>query len=121
MATGLDAPRNSARGWQGLGAALLTGLVVVHPLVWVASITHAQFSGCWTSCGGDPQPASGLAWSLVVAVLLAIPLASGLAVARVRSWVVWAAGVLVVLGIAAAWAAFSLAPGNADFFVGLGS
>ncbi|RBY88199.1 hypothetical protein DQ244_16800 [Blastococcus sp. TBT05-19] len=120
MATGPVAPRDSARGARGLGAALVSGLVVAYPLAWMASIAHAEFSGCWLSCGGDPRPASGLAWSVVVAVLLAVPLASGLAVARVRSWGAWTVGVLLVLGTTAAWAAFSLAPGNADFFVGLG-
>jgi hypothetical protein len=64
--------------------------------------------------------ASGLAWSLVTAVLAGILVGAGLSVARVRSWAAWTGAVLLVLGAAGAWALFSLDPDNAEFFVRLG-
>ncbi|TFV47523.1 hypothetical protein [Blastococcus sp. TF02A-35] len=120
MAHGLHAPRPGSRGRRGLGAALLTGLVVAYPLAWVASTAHAAFSGCWSSCGGASRPGSGLAWSAVAAVLLAVPIAVGLDVARVRSWAAWVTGAVVVVAATGAWAWFSLDPDNAEFFVRLG-
>jgi hypothetical protein len=108
------------RGRRGLGAALVTGLVVAYPLMWAASLTHAAFSDCWISCGEEPSPAWGVVWSLVSAVLLGAPIVLGLRVARVRSRAAWAAGFLLVLLLVTAWAIFSLDPDNAELFVKLG-
>ncbi|WP_104525163.1 hypothetical protein [Blastococcus atacamensis] len=117
---GTTSSSTGAQRRRAVGAALVAVLAVAYPLLWGAGLAHAEFSGCWLSCGGDPRFASGVAWTTFSAVLLGIPLAAGLLAGSVRSWVAWAVGVLLILLAATAWVMFSLDPGNAAFFVALG-
>jgi hypothetical protein len=105
---------------RGLLAALLTLVVAAYPVVGTASLAHAGFSGCWLTCGGDPNPVVGLLWTIVAAVLLATPVALGMSIATVRSWAAWVTAALAVALAASAWVAFSLDPAHAAFFVKLG-
>lgn len=109
----------SGRRLQGLIVGIMTFAGLAYFIVATASLTHAAFSGCWLSCGGDPALAWGVLWAVVTAALLATPIAIGLHIARVRSRIAWATAALVVLLMVAAWVLFSLDPDNADFFVSL--
>jgi drug/metabolite transporter superfamily protein YnfA len=60
---------------------------------------YAGFTGCFLSCS-TPEPGTGLLWSAVGAVLLALPLVLGMTAAGVRSraaW--WSAAAFVVLAV----------------------
>jgi hypothetical protein len=57
---------------------------------------------------------------IVGAVFLAAPFVVGMRIARVRSWVAWAAVTILVLFAVYAWVVFSLDPANAEFYVSLG-
>lgn len=92
-------------------AGLLVGLVALavlgFPIVVTALLATWSFSGCFLECS-TRQPGRGIAWSVVTALLLALPVYLGLSVARVRSrrarLTAGAAIVVVVVG----WAVLSL-------------
>ena len=74
-------------------------MLLAHPIGVVGLLAYASFSGCFISCTA-PSPGSGLVWSALAGVLLAVPPALGMATAGVRSraaW--WTAGTLVLLAV----------------------
>lgn len=115
--SGLRRENLTADRRRGLLTGLLTLSVAALPLAWALSLTHAAFSGCWLTCGGAPDPASGTLWAIVATVLLGIPLGAALSAAHVRSRAVWATAALVVLLAVSGWVVFSMDPSGADVFV----
>ena len=111
---------SAAQRRRSLFTGLVTLLVAAYPLAWAASLAHASLSGCWLTCGGDPNPVVGALWAIVAAALLAAPVGVAMSKARVRSWAAWVTAALAVLLAVGAWVVFSLDPANAEFFVKLG-
>jgi hypothetical protein len=87
----------------GLAVGFVTLLVVGYPVVAVGLVAYTSFTGCFISCG-EPQPGRGLLWSALAAVLLAVPVAAGLAVAGVRSRAAWLCSLGAVVAAVAGWA-----------------
>ncbi len=108
------------RRWQCLLTGLLFLVLLVYPVFVAGGLAHSAFSGCWLTCGGRPDTASGVVWVTAAALLLAMPIAWGMIEARVRSWTAWAAAALLIALAVSAWVLFSLDPDNAAFFVELG-
>src|SRR5690242_18900272 len=78
-------PRASVgRRLAGLAAGLAALLVLGYPIVVTALLAYFSFSGCFLECSA-PQPGRGIVWSVLTALLLAMPVYLGLSVARVRS------------------------------------
>lgn len=70
--------------------------LVAVPAFYAAIFAIAGYTGCFLSCS-EPEPSSGLLWTGVTIVLLAIPVAVGLVAARVRTLGGWlAVGAVVV-------------------------
>jgi hypothetical protein len=63
---------------------------------------YASFTGCFLSCT-MPEPGTGLVWSAVAVVLLALPVALGLATAGVRSRAAWWSAAVLVLLVVGGW------------------
>lgn len=112
---------NAPAGLRGLAVGTVVLLGLAYAIAATASFAHAALSGCWLSCGGDPDPAWGLVWVAVSTVLLFIPAAVGLHIARIRARSAWVTAALVVVVLAAAWIWFSLDPDNAELFISLGA
>lgn len=106
---------------MGVFAFSMGLLGAAYPLAGAASLSHVMFSGCWLACGGTPNPVAGIVWVAVGALLLGTPFAVGMFVARVRSWLAWAAVAFLVLLAATSWVMFSVDPDNAEFYISLGS
>ena len=73
--------------------------LLAYPIAVTGLFAYAGFTGCFISCT-TPEPGTGLLWSAIAAVLLAIPLAVGMVTAGVRSraaW--WSAAGLVLLAV----------------------
>jgi hypothetical protein len=103
-----SAPRRTPRRpLAGLAVGLLGLLLLGYPILVTALLASASFSGCFLECG-LPQPGRGVAWSLVTALLLAVPVALGLAVARVRSRAGWLSAGGVVAVAVLGWGALSV-------------
>jgi hypothetical protein len=100
---------------------LITAVLSLVPCWWLASfiavLAHANFNGCWLTCGGHRNPAGGVLWTMFAAALLVAPLAAGMWVARVRSRAAWASVAVVVVLAVTGWIVFSLDPDNTDYFV----
>jgi hypothetical protein len=74
-------------------------VLLTYPIGVVGLLAYTSFTGCFISCSA-PAPGSGVVWSVVAGVLLAIPVALGMLTAGVRSraaW--WTAGTLVLLAV----------------------
>lgn len=94
--------RRSAKG-MGVLAGLAVLLIVAVPVSVAAFFAAVSFSGCFIECS-QSDPASGALWSGIVIVGLALPIVTGLSVARipfVHLWP-WFLGVtaLAVVGFA---------------------
>lgn len=85
---------------------LVTLLLLGYPILVTALLATWSFTGCFLECSAR-QPGRGVAWSVVTALLLAVPVALGLAVARVRSWSAWLAAGGVVAVVVLGWAVLS--------------
>jgi hypothetical protein len=73
--------------------------LLAYPIGVAGLFAYAGFTGCFLSCSA-PEPGTGLLWSAVGAVLLALPLVLGMTAAGVRSlagW--WCAAAFVVLAV----------------------
>jgi hypothetical protein len=78
-------------------AGLVLLALLAYPIGVLGLLAYSAFTGCFLSCS-TPQPGTGLAWSAIAAVLLALPLAVGLSIAAARSrraW--WSAAALVLV------------------------
>jgi hypothetical protein len=98
----LTAPPRPSTGRRiaGLVIFLVLFALLAYPIGVTGLFAYAGFTGCFISCSA-PEPGTGLLWSAVAAVLLALPLALGMATAGVRSpaaW--WSASALVLLAVA---------------------
>ena len=99
-------PRRSGRRLAGIAVGVVALLVLGYPILVTGLLAHASFSGCFLECR-LPQPGRGIAWSVVTAVLLAVPIALGLSVARVRSRAGWLSAGGVVVAAVLAWGVLS--------------
>ena len=101
-------PRPSVgRRLAGVAVGLVALAVVGYPVVITALLANVSFTGCFLECSA-PQPGRGIVWSVVTALLLAVPVFLGLAVARVRSRAARLSAGAAVLAVVAAWAVLSL-------------
>lgn len=96
--------RAGGRSRRGIGvlAGLAMLLLVAIPAGWCAVLAIVSFTGCLIECG-EPAPARGALWATLTAVLLSLPLITGLAVARVplrRAWP-WLASLVVAVALGA--------------------
>ncbi len=94
--------RSALVGW--LAGVVALALVAV-PAFYAAIFAIAGYTGCFLSCS-EPEPLSGLLWTGVTIVLLALPVAAGLVAVRVRSlggWLAVGAVVVVALLIGYQW------------------
>ena len=98
-------PMSLARRYARGGAAGLATLAIVFiPMQWALSSSWGSFNGCLMACPIEPRPGAGIAWAIVSALLLAIPIITGMRVARVKSWSAWATAVALVPVLLAAQA-----------------
>jgi hypothetical protein len=87
-------------------AGFLVGLVLLgllaYPIGVLGLFAYSSFTGCFISCT-TPEPGTGLLWSAVAALLLALPVALGLATAGVRSRAAWWTAAALVLLVVGGW------------------
>ena len=81
---------------RGAAASFATLAIVFIPMQWALSSSWGSFRGCLMACPIEPRPGAGIAWATVGALLLAIPIITGMRVARVKSRSAWAAAVALV-------------------------
>ena len=91
------------RRW-GVFACALTLLPSALLVAFTLTLARMNLTGCFIICA-EPEPAVGLAWSAVSALLLAAPFALGMAIAGVRSRTAWLAAAVVSLAVLA-WALY---------------
>ena len=93
---------------RAAAAGLATLAITFIPMEWALSSSWGSFRGCLMACPIEPRPGAGIAWAIISALLLAIPIFTGLRVARVKSRRAWAAAVALVpvLLAANAWMLF---------------
>ena len=104
----MSAPRPSPRRrLAGLAAGIVALAVLGYPIVVTALLATFSFSGCFLECS-TPSPGRGIAWSVLTALLLALPVYLGLSVARVRSRRARLTAGAAILAVVAAWAVLSL-------------
>lgn len=72
------------RPWLGLLVGVGGLALVAVPAFWTFLFAYAGFSGCFLECS-RPQPLVGAVWALVTLLLVATPVAAGVAVGRARS------------------------------------
>lgn len=96
--------KSHRRGW-GLLAGLGVFVVVAVPAGWAAYFSLLSFTGCFIECS-EPEPGVAAMWASVAIFLLALPIVTGLVVARVplRRGLPWLVGLAGVLLLAAAYA-----------------
>ena len=82
----------------GLGLLAL----LAYPIGVLGLLAYSAFTGCFLSCSA-PQPGTGLVWSAIAAVLLALPLAVGMSIAGARSRRAWSSAAALVLVVVAGW------------------
>jgi drug/metabolite transporter superfamily protein YnfA len=95
------------RPLAGLAVGIVALLVLGYPILVTALLATFSFTGCFLECSAR-QPGRGVAWSAVTALLLAVPVGLGLAVARVRSRAAWLAAGGVVVVVVLGWAVLSV-------------
>jgi hypothetical protein len=88
------------RGGWGLLAGLAVFGVVAIPAGWSAYFSLVSFTGCFIECT-EPAPGVAAMWASMAILLLALPIATGLIVARVPlrrgwPWLVGLAGLLLL-------------------------
>jgi hypothetical protein len=98
-----EARPTTRRRVAGVAVGIVALLVLGYPMVITALLASFSFSGCFLECSA-PQPGRGVAWSVVTAVLLAVPVCLGLAVARVRRRAAWLSAGGVVAAVVLGWA-----------------
>jgi hypothetical protein len=82
----------------GLGLLAL----LAYPIGVLGLLAYSAFTGCFLSCS-TPQPGTGLVWSAIAVVLLALPLAVGMSIAGARSRRAWWSAAALVLVVVAGW------------------
>jgi hypothetical protein len=102
--TGTAAPPGASTGRRiaGLVLGLVLLVLLVYPIGVTAMFAYTSFTGCFLGCSA-PEPGSGVVWSVVAGVLLAIPPTLGLVTAGLRSRAAWWSMTAVVLVAVAAW------------------
>jgi hypothetical protein len=83
-------------------AGLVLLALLTYPIGVLGLLAYSAFTGCFLSCS-TPQPGTGLAWSAIGAVLLALPLAVGMSIAGARSRAAWWSATALVLVVVAGW------------------
>ena len=83
-------------------AGLVLLALLTYPIGVLGLLAYSAFTGCFLSCR-PPQTGTGLAWSAIGAVLLALPLAVGLGIAGARSRRAWWSAAALVLVVVAGW------------------
>jgi len=101
-------PRPSVgRRLAGLAVGLVALAVVGYPAFITALLANFSFTGCFLECSA-PRPGQGIVWSIVTALLLALPVFLGLAVARVRSRAARLSAAAAIITAVTAWGVLSL-------------
>jgi len=95
------------RRLAGLAVGITALLALGYPVFVTALLANFSFTGCFLECSA-PHPGQGVVWSVVTALLLAVPVFLGLSIARVRSLVARLSAAAAIVAVVAAWAVLSL-------------
>ena len=96
-------------GYRRPGLGALAGLgvfvLVAVPAGWSAYFALVSFTGCFIECG-EPEPGTGVLWGSLAMFLLALPVLTGLVVARVPlrrglPWLIGLGGAITLAGFLA--------------------